>query len=104
MQINKENQQGKYQIKRYSPGSITINEQDYQHSLIVSTNQLISPWRPKSLENIETYDWEAILQWPIDILLLGTGEHFIMASNQLLAPLHQAKIGVECMDSTPILA
>lgn len=99
MEINKENQQQRYQIQRYDPGVITINESDYHHSLIISADRLISPWQPKSLKNIDSSHWNTILQMQPEIVLLGTGEHFIMASDRLLAPLHEAKIGVECMDT-----
>ena len=99
MQLNKENHPQRYQIRRYETGAITVNEDCYRHSLVICADKLIAPWRPESLENIRPTDWEAILEWQPEILLLGTGTRFIMAKDSLLACLINAQIGVECMDT-----
>ena len=99
MQIHLEKGSEKYQIERYRPGEITINSTDYHHSLILKADQLFTPWRPKTLENVYHDDWSLILKWQPEILLLGTGLQFKMASARILAPLIDAQIGVECMDT-----
>lgn len=99
VQIHLKESSEKYQIERYSPGEITINSTPHHQSLIVKANKLHAPWRPKSLENVCYEDWSIILEWQPEILLLGTGLQFKMARPQLLAPLINAQIGVECMDT-----
>ena len=99
MQLNKEENTQPFQIKAYEPGAITVNETCYHDSIIVCAKQLIAPWRPKSLGNIREDDWQPILALQPDIVLLGTGETFMMAEPAVLASLINAQIGVECMDT-----
>lgn len=86
-------------IRSYEPGRITCDNQVYEQSIIIDKDQNVSMWRPESLNDITTNDWSYILSIKPDIILLGTGTNFRMPPPELLAPLYNAKIGVECMDT-----
>lgn len=99
MEINEDQSDAKYQIKAYEPGKIRINSQDYQRSLIVSANELIADWPPQGLADLTEAHWQLVLALKPEIILLGTGRRFVMPKPELLAPVYQAKIGIEPMDT-----
>ena len=90
---------GKYQIRAYDPGAITINETVYRSSLIISPNELITNWVPESLAALTDEHFAPILALQPEIVIIGTGLHFTMPPPQQLAPLYLEKYGVECMDT-----
>ena len=88
-----------HQIHAYEPGAITVNETIYHHSLIVSADTLITDWPPSSLQTLTATHFEPIFALKPEIIILGTGLHFIMPPAKQLAPLYQKQYGVECMDT-----
>lgn len=90
---------GDYRIRAYEPGSITINETTYTHSLIITPTQLIPHWPPRSLKELTATHCQAILALKPEIIILGTGIKFVMPPASQLALLYQHKLGVECMDT-----
>jgi uncharacterized protein len=78
MQINEDNNLSRYQIRGYSPGEVTINEKKHHSSLILTSDQLITHWGPLSLAEITAADLEKIDALKPEIVLLGTGLHFIL--------------------------
>lgn len=99
MNIQKETSSVTYQIKRYEPGKIQINDEIYTHSVIIRPHQLITSWRPQKIEELCFADLEAILLDPPAIMLLGTGSKILIPPQSLLTPLFEKGIGVEFMDS-----
>ena len=88
-----------YQIRAYEPGAITVNETVYHRSLIVSADTLITDWPPSSLHALDSGHFAPLLALKPEIVILGTGLHFIMPPAKQLAPLYHGKYGVECMDT-----
>jgi uncharacterized protein len=88
-----------FQIRAYQPGFITVNENTYTHSLIVSPQQLMTDWPPQSLAALTPADWSAVLAMNPTVILLGTGRQFTMPHPRLLAPVYERKIGIESMDT-----
>ncbi len=90
---------GDYHIRAYEPGAITVNEKTYHNSLIISPSKLITDWPPQSLESLQEADFEPILALSPEVVLLGTGNRFIMPPPKKLSPLYIKNLGVECMDT-----
>ncbi len=88
-----------YQIRGYKAGQITINDQVFARSLIVTTHKLIDNWSPQSFSELKTEHWASVLDLQPDIVILGTGLKFIMPKPLLLSPLYQHHIAVESMDT-----
>ena len=88
-----------FQIRAYQPGSITVNDQAYQQSLIIAAEQLIADWKPQSLAELTAADWAAVLTLKPGIIILGTGKRFQLPHPSLLAPVYEQKIGIESMDT-----
>jgi uncharacterized protein len=90
---------GQYHIESYRPGSVTINGQDYTCSVLIMPDRLISPWRPNSVSELTTNDFQDLLQFHPQLLLLGTGPKQQFPDNKLFSALFQNNIGVEVMDT-----
>jgi uncharacterized protein len=99
MLITKDTNDALFQIRAYRPGFITVNDQVYQHSLIITAQKLIDDWSPQSLLTFTPENWSPVLELNPEIILLGTGRRFKMPHPSLLAPVYARKIGVESMDT-----
>jgi uncharacterized protein len=88
-----------FRIRAYQPGEITINDQTYHRSLIVSAQQIIADWTPQSFQELKPEDWSQIIDLKPAVLLLGTGQYFKLPHPKLLAPMYAEKISIESMDT-----
>lgn len=77
MQVIEDTNTSKYQIRAYKPGEITINNEVYTSSVIVTPDTLIINWNPRSAGEVTQKDIEQILDLKTDIILLGTGNKLI---------------------------
>jgi len=99
MILTQDTNEASFQIRAYQPGSITVNDSVYRHSLIISANQLIPDWPPQSLPELKPEHWASVLKLNPEVILLGTGQTFKLPHPSVLAPIYQQKIGVESMDT-----
>lgn len=86
-------------IQAYSEQQIQINDQLFQHSLIVTPTILISDWPPQTFAELRTEHWQPLINLTPEIILLGTGNelHLLHPDWQIL--LHAKHIGVETMNT-----
>lgn len=99
MIISEDKSQGIYFIKAYSPGKITVNNTTFTMSLIITANTLVTDWPPQTLEQLQPSHFNPIITLNPEIILLGTGIKFKRPPANLLAPLYEHNLGVECMDT-----
>jgi uncharacterized protein len=99
MQISLDTGSGAYTIRSYSAGEIKINDRTLSHSLIITPTQLIEPWAPNTLQELQASDLELILGMRPEIVLLGTGAKMLFPDPKLLAPFLERGIGIEFMDT-----
>ena len=83
MLISEDASLSKYVIKAYSAEAININGANYSHSLIVTPEQLISDWRPRSLEDLTAEDLQVLVELKVEFVLLGTGPSFKLLPAEL---------------------
>ena len=86
-------------IRAYGDGFITIGEQQYSQSLILTRDRLITNWHPQQIAELRHEDFDPVLEMYPEILVLGTGNTLIFPSPVLTAHLLQSGIGVEVMDT-----
>ncbi|MFO1258728.1 MAG: Mth938-like domain-containing protein [Gammaproteobacteria bacterium] len=98
MQVNDDTAPQRYQIRSYQPGRILINEIWHTSPVMIHENQLISPW-PVSPVATLTVNHLILLDEPLDIILLGTGEKFINCDPLLRHACYERKIALEAMDT-----
>ena len=90
-----------YSITSYGPDWIKVNTQEFRRSLIVTPEQLISDWPPRTFDDLVEAHFEAIasLEPKLEIVLLGTGVRQRFPRPSLLHPLLERGVGVEVMDT-----
>lgn len=99
MPLDLDHNSSTYQIRAYQSGHVLINDTHYYQSLLISKNQLIYPWRPQHIEELQSEDLQRVLELTPEIILLGTGKQLIFPAIQIYGFLFNEKIGIEIMDT-----
>jgi len=86
-------------IRGYGDGVITIGNQQFARSLILTRDSLMADWRPQHVAELLHDDFVPILEIRPEVLVLGTGKALTFPSPALTARLLQLGIGVEIMDT-----
>lgn len=99
MQLTHETSNGKYQIRGYAPGQITVNEITYSHSIILTANELIVDWAPQIVAELTVAHFDSIAAWQPEVVLLGTGPCLVLPSADFLKALKHRGLVTEIMDT-----
>ena len=99
MKIEREQAEGKNLFTGYGPGYVEVNRARHAASLVVSGERLITDWPVDSVGALGADHLAAIIELKPEVVLIGTGSAFAFPEPRILAPLHQARIGVEVMDT-----
>ncbi len=98
MKIDRMAAEGRNLFTGYGEGYVEVNGQRLGESLVVGALHL-EPWSPRSLEEVTAERIAALLEREPEIVLLGSGARFRFPEAAVLAPLYQARVGVEVMDT-----
>lgn len=82
-------------VRAYAAGRVTIGEQAYTRSLLLSPQRIITDWRPATVNDLTVEDLQQIEQLQPEIILLGTGESLVFPA---LRPT-TGSVGFEVMDT-----
>jgi len=98
MQLSQDQNQGKFFIFSYQPGAINVNQTIYSHSIIVTTDAIIT-WPPQTIVDLTREDFAIVAKQHPEVVLIGTGErqHFLSAA--ILAILIENNLGYEVMST-----
>lgn len=93
-----------YTIHAVTPGGVTVHSPGegavlLESSFIVSAGALIRSWEPRAIDQLQGAHFAAIVALKPEVVLLGTGARLRFPPSTLLAPLMEAGIGCEVMDS-----
>ena len=99
MKFEQDNPAGRNTFTGYGEGYVEVNRQRHGSSVVVSADRVITDWPARSIEGLTADHFAAVMALAPEILLLGTGSRFAFPAPALLAPLRQAGIGVEVMDT-----
>ena len=83
----------------YGEGYVAVNGTRHSTSLVVAADRLVTDWPVTSVEGLGADHLAAIVELQPEIVLLGTGRAFRFPEPRVLAPLHNARVGVEVMDT-----
>lgn len=83
----------------YGAGYVSINDQQYRHSVIVAPSQAVEAWDASGFEALTPGHFEALAQLGAEIVILGTGDTHRFPHPALTQPLAAARIGFESMDT-----
>lgn len=90
---------GTYTIEGYDHQGIRINGKLYQSPLFIMPDCLVNPWGPKDIQSLSSHDFEMMLSYKPQVVLLGTGPKLYFPAKKLYEPLIKNKIGIEIMDT-----
>lgn len=96
MQISHDPGQGN-QVKSYETGEITIGEQTYHESLILSQDSLSMLPDCHKVTDITESLLQSLLDQSYEIILIGSGDNSDFLDPKLIAYCGQRRVGVECM-------
>lgn len=123
MQFNLDVNRHSYTIRAYGPGSVTVTipwdsqepapdavdaigpaaarmrQEVLTRSLVVTPEHLIRDWPPQALGELAIGHMQVLVELQPEVVLLGSGSRFAWPETAVLAPLMQAGIGYEVMDT-----
>src|SRR5690625_1233913 len=99
MKLTQEPNAGEYRIRRFEQGRLTINEEEFTASLIVTADHLIGDWPPQTFDELTEPHLDSILELDPEVVLLGTGDQQQCPDRELLRAFLTRGIGVEVMDT-----
>ncbi len=89
----------RHRITAYSADTITINEEVYRQSLVMTATNIHCPWPVTSLEQLGPENLAPIFESKPVVVLLGTGEKQLFPPAKIFALFGQQGIGLEVMDN-----
>ena len=89
----------RYRITAYGDDSVTVNEVVYRQSLILTAEEMITPWAVSRLEDLSRQDLAPVLDLNPAVVLLGTGSRQQFPRAEIIALFGQRGIGLEVMDN-----
>ena len=86
-------------IRNYEVGRIIVNQDSYTRSLVVLPGQLVADWPPQAFEELALAHLTVLVTLRPELVILGTGRRQRFPRAELLAPLVEAGLGWEVMDT-----
>lgn len=99
MKISLEPAAGRNLFTAYGDGYVDVNGTRHQANVIVAADAVTPGWFTGNLQALGPEHLAPLAAARPEIVLLGTGAAFRFPHPSVLAPLYQAGIGVEVMDT-----
>ena len=99
VKFERDSPEGRNTFTGYGPGYVEVNRKRHSSSLVVSADRVIVDWPAASVEALTADHLAAIVELKPEIAIIGSGATFRFPDPARLALLHQARIGVEVMDT-----
>ena len=85
-------------VTAYGDDYVTVNGEQRKSSVIV-TARGVEAWPPERFDALSAEDFKRLAALGVEIVLLGTGPRQRFPHPRLTAPLIQAHVGLEVMDT-----
>jgi uncharacterized protein len=99
MKLTDERTAGAHVVRSFAPGQLRVGEQVVTTSCLVSAAQLITDWRPASVDTLELRDIDPLLALRPEIVVLGSGTRQRFPSPEWMGALLSRGIGCEVMET-----
>ena len=99
MDLNKHKFHGNFKLSGYEPGKITVNNETYTTSIIISEDKLITNWKPQTIKSLSKSHLDIVLALKPEMIILGTGKTHLFIEEDLLANAFKLDIAVEVMST-----
>ena len=90
---------GRNLFTEYGEGYVTINDQRFEHSVIVVPEGAVEPWDAQAFESLTPAHFETLSARSPEVVILGTGAMHRFPRPEIVRPLAAASIGFEAMDT-----
>ena len=99
MQLTQETPDVRY-LMRGADGSVArVNELELRASFLLTPDQLVEEWRPRSIAELAPEDMAALLALEPAVVLLGSGARQRFPAPAVMAACLVRGIGIEVMDN-----
>lgn len=99
MKFQLEQLEGRNRFTAHGPGYVEVNGQRIEGCVIVGGDFIDREGMETPPDRFAAVAIDRVLALSPELVLLGTGSRLLHPDRRLLAPLHQARIGVEVMDT-----
>ncbi len=99
MKFDRETTAGQNVFTAYGEGWVEVAGRRVSGSLAVAAERLLEGWAAGGIGALRPEETAVLLDWKPEIVLLGSGASFRFPDPAALAPLFQAGVGVEVMDT-----
>ena len=99
MKLQSDPHSGANTITGYGDGYVEINQTQYAHAVLLSSDGAICAWPAQSFDSLEASHFAQMVELKPELILIGTGSKQRFPKPELLKSLILAKIGFEIMDS-----
>ena len=99
MKFDRETTAGQNVFTAYGEGWVEVAGRRVSGSLAVAAERLLEGWAAGDIGALRPEETAVLLDWKPEIVLLGSGASFRFPDPAALAPLFQAGVGVEVMDT-----
>ena len=88
-----------YRITAYDADTISVNEEIYRQSLVLTAASILCPWPVSSLEHLDAESLAPIFESKPTVVLLGTGARQMFPDARIFGLFGEQGIGLEVMDN-----
>jgi uncharacterized protein len=81
------------------PGWVRVGTDEYRDNLVLTPDHVTPGFAPDGFAALQPADFAALLAHSPEIVLLGTGSSQRFLRPAVTAPLHDANVGLEVMDT-----
>jgi uncharacterized protein len=99
LKVERESTAGQNVFSAYGEGWVEVSGRRVSTSLVVAAERLLEGWAAGDIGSLAPEETALLLEWKPEIVLLGSGATFRFPDPAALAPLYQAGVGVEVMDT-----
>ena len=86
-------------ITAYGEGYVDVRSKRLTGSVLLTRDRVVNDWAPEALHDLKAEYLEGILELQPEVVLLGTGKCQRFPPAAVTAPLVEAGIGFEIMDT-----
>ena len=97
MKLHMDNPGLSHRIRACDPDGVTIQQQRYARSLLVSPDHIMPDWPPTGPDELQAAHFDQVAELEPEVVLLGTGDQLRFPAPSILRILHERQIGVEVM-------
>jgi uncharacterized protein len=99
LKFERETPAGQNVFSAYGDGWVEVAGRRVTTSVLVAADRLQEGWAAGGIGTLSASHTAPLVDWKPEIVLLGSGPSFRFPDPAALAPLYQAGIGVEVMDT-----